>query len=100
MTSKHYKEDRQVREQIIQQIGMGEVVASFRIDRGHKNGAEIHEITSTGIIVVYNERSGKMVTKMVARPGQIRRYYPQGKAPKTLISKAIENTVEHDYNRY
>ena len=49
MTSKHYTEDRQAREEIIKKIGTGEVVASFRVDRGHRNGAEIHKITNTGI---------------------------------------------------
>lgn len=100
MTSRHYSEDREAREAIIRQIGMGEVVASFRVDRGHRNGAEIHKITSTGIIVIYNERTGKMVTKLIARVGQIRRYYKNGNAPKELIKKAVDNTVKNHYNEY
>lgn len=98
MNSKHYTEDRQERENIIRQIGQGEVVASFRVDRGHWNGAEIHKITNTGIILIYNERTGKLVTKLIARVGQIRRYYKDGKAPKELLKKAVENTVYHNYN--
>lgn len=98
MTSKHYIEDRQAREEIIKKIGTGEVVASFRVDRGHKNGAEIHKITNTGIILIYNERTNKLITKLIARPGQIKRYYKEGKAPKNLIEKAIDNTVNNDYN--
>lgn len=100
MTSKHYREDRQRREQIINIIGMGEVVDRFVVDRGHRNGAEIHEIRSTGIIVIYNERTGKMITKLIARVGQIKRYYEAGKAPKNLIEKAIDNTVKNHYNEY
>ena len=100
MTSKHYREDRQRREEIIEKIGMGEVVDRFTVDRGHRNGAEIHEIRSTGIIVIYNERTGKMITKLIARVGQIKRYYEAGKAPKKLIEKAVDNTVKNCYNLY
>ena len=98
MNSKHYTEDRQEREKVIQTIGQGKVVASFRVDRGHRNGAEIHKITNTGIILIYNERTGKLVTKLIARVGQIKRYYKDGKAPQELIEKAIDNTVKHSYN--
>ena len=98
MTSKHYEIDRQAREAIIEKIGYGKVVAEFIIDRGHRNGPEIHKISDTGIIKIYNKRSGKLITKLIARPGQIRRYYEVGKAPKNLIQKAIDNTVKHDYN--
>ena len=47
---------------------------SFVVDRGHPNGPEIHSVTDTGIIVVHNQRTGKMVTKLIARPGQVKRY--------------------------
>ena len=98
MTSKHYSNDRQNRERIINTIGIGKVVDSFIVDRNHPNGAERHEITDTGIIVIYNNRTNKMITKLIARPGQIRRYYKDGKAPKNLIDKAIDNTVKNHYN--
>ena len=97
MTSKHYTEDRQDRENRINEIGQGKAVARFRIDRGHKNGAEIHEISDTAIITIYNERTHRLITKLIARPGQIRRYYAEGKAPKELVNKAYENTKLH-YN--
>lgn len=97
MTSQHWRNERQSREDVIRMIGLGEVVATFIVDRGHRNGAERHEITSTGIIVIYNNRTNKMVTKLIARPGQIRRYYENGIAPRQLIEKAIENT-RHGYN--
>lgn len=98
MTSKHYTNDRAEREKVIEMIGYGAIVAEFVVDRGHKNGAEVHKISTTGIITIYNQRSGKLITKLIARPGQIRRYYPNGNAPKNLIKKAIDNTVYNDYN--
>lgn len=98
MNSKHYQRDNQERERTIQMIGIGKVVDRFEVDRGHIRGPEIHELTDTGIINIYNKKTHILITRLIARPGQIRRYYPYRKAPKNLIKKAIENTVEHDYN--
>lgn len=98
MTSKHYTEDRRDREIRINLIGMGQTVASFTVDKGHKNGPEIHEISDTGIITIYNKRTHKLITKLIARPGQIKRYYAEGKAPKTLVEKALDNTRKFHYN--
>ena len=100
MTSKHYSKDRQEREKTIEMIGQGTPVAEFVVDNGHRNGPTIHVITSTGIINIYNQRTHKLVTKLVARPGQIRRYYKNGNAPKELVEKAYNNTVKHNYNRW
>ena len=77
MLSTHYKEERLIREELIKQIGMGETVAQIIVDRGHAGGAERHEITTTGIIVVYNVKTNKLVTKLIARPEQIERYFTQ-----------------------
>ena len=63
---------------------------------GCKNGPEIHEITDTAIINIYNKRSHKLVTKLIARPGQIRRYY-NGNAPQEILEKAFEN-MKKGYN--
>lgn len=100
MNSKHYAIERKRREMIIKSIGEGYIIDRFIIDRGHVNGAEVHEITSTGIIIISNQHTNKMITKLIARPGQIKRYYAEGKAPKNLIQKAIENTVKNHYNEY
>lgn len=74
MTSKHYNRDRVMRERLIKEIGIGKEIATFRVDRGHVNGAELHTITTNGIIVIRNERTNKMITKLIARPNQIKRY--------------------------
>lgn len=91
MTSNHWTTDRIEREKLIERIGTGKVVAKFVVDKGHKNGPERHEITENGIIIVYNNRSNKLVTKLIARPNQIRRYYKDGKAPIELVRIAIEH---------
>ena len=99
MTSNHYKTDRQARESLIQQIGVGTIIKTVKLDKGHKNGPEIHKITNTGIIIIYNAKTNKMVTKLIARPAQIKRYYKDGNAPKELIEIAIEHTRK-GYNMF
>lgn len=99
MNTRHYRRDRQDRENCIRRyIGYGTVIASFLVDRGHANGAEIHEITDTAIINIYNERTHRLVTKLIARPGQIRRYYEDGNAPQDVLDKAYYNTAVMHYN--
>lgn len=98
MNSKHWRADRQKRSQIIAQIGMGQVVKEVTVDRGHKNGPEIHKITTTGLVVIYNKRTGIMITILIARPNQIRRYYAEDEAPQNIINLAIEH-MKAGYNK-
>ena len=74
MTSRHYNRDRVAREKLIKKIGLGKEIATFTVDKGHPMGAELHTITSTGIIIIRNQKTNKMVTKLIARPNQIKRY--------------------------
>lgn len=75
--SKHYKQKRYKREKLINRHlnGDGKVIDSFIIDNGHKTGVERHDITENGIILIYNAQTNKLVTKLIARAGQIKRYY-------------------------
>lgn len=90
MTSKHYTDDRKIREELIQKIGLGKEIGTFRVDKGHPNGAELHTVTDTGIIIIRNERTHKMVTKLIARPNQIKRY---GIKDKNLIEIARKHQI-------
>jgi len=92
MNSKHYNNSRELRETIIRAIGYGNIVKSVVVDNGHPNGPEIHQLSDTGIITIYNQRTLKMITKLIARPGQVRRYYKQGESiPKKIIELALEH---------
>ena len=91
MTSKHYTADRKRREEVIKMIGEGSEVKRVVLDKGHKNGAEIHVISSTGIVTIYNQRTKKLITKLIARPGQIRRYWENETAPTELVQIAREH---------
>lgn len=82
--------------------GIGEVETGFLADKHHAHGIEEHIITTEAFIIVRNHRTGRFVTPLVARPGQIKRYYRAlGKtAPKWLLDKAYHNTVELGLNEY
>lgn len=98
MDSKHWRKDRQVRSKIIAQIGLGQVVKEVVVDRGHRNGPEVHKITTTGLVVICNQRTGIMVTVLIARPNQIKRYYAENEAPQDIINLAIEH-MRAGYNK-
>ena len=98
MTSKHYTKDRQIREAIIKQIGLGEEVATFEIDRGHRNGAELHTVTTTGIIIIRNKRTNKLITKLIARPSQISRYFSIQTNEVRELMKIAQKHKEMGYN--
>lgn len=98
MNSKHYTRDRQQRETIINQIGTGNVIKEVVIDRGHRNGPEIHKITDTALILVYNQRTGILVTKLIARPAQILRYYSDDELKPRAVVKLARKHVEMGWN--
>lgn len=100
-TSNHYKKSRNDREKLIQKVvgGDGDVIDTFEVDKGHKDGMELHSITNTGLIIIHNKETGKLVTKLIARPEQIRRYYKNSKKspPQWLIDLATWHNDLH-YN--
>lgn len=98
MDSKHWRKDRQVRSKIIAQIGLGQVVKEVVVDRGHRNGPEVHKITTTGLVVICNQRTGIMVMVLIARPNQIKRYYAENEAPQEIINLAFEH-MRAGYNK-
>ena len=94
MVSKHYQNQRSEREKFIDEhFNSDYIVDEFVVDKGHPHGAERHCITSDGIIIVYNLLSGKLVTKLIAREGQIKRYYygTGGNPPSYLINLARQH---------
>ena len=92
--SEHYKNQRSVRNEVIEMIGHGSICGVFSVDRGHHNGKEYHIITSTGIIFIENEESKKLVTALIARPKQIRRYYVDLYGYNSKVSNAVQKAME------
>lgn len=69
------------------------IVAQFRVDRGHKDGKEIHLVTRRAVVFVLNEQKFEagapcLVTVLFARPGQIKRYF-------NATGEHIPSTVMH-----
>lgn len=94
MDTKHYATERISRTQIIDSvIGRGHVLKKVYWDKGHFNGPELHCITDTGIIEIYNIYSGKHITDLIARPNQINRLYKMHNktAPKWLLDIAYNH---------
>lgn len=52
-----------------------ELMDSFRVDKHHRNGLEIHNIYSNGVIMIYNLNSRKLVTGYAGTYRQVRGYY-------------------------
>ena len=71
------------------------VVKIAVVNKGHKNGNEIHLVYNNGIVKVYNERTRKFITVLIARVPQIERY--KVKITKTMRNK-IKSHIKQGYN--
>ena len=65
------------------------------VNKGHKDGNEVHIIYNNGIIKVYNANTHKFITVLIAREPQIARY--KIKVTKTMRKK-ITSHVASGYN--
>lgn len=65
------------------------------VNKGHANGDEIHVVYNNGVVKVYNARTHKFITVLIARVPQIERY--KIKVTKTMRNK-IESHVKKGYN--
>lgn len=57
------------------------------VNKGHENGEEIHIIYNNGIIKVYNKRTRKFITVLIARVPQVERY-------KIRITQTMRNKIK------
>ena len=65
------------------------------VDKGHDNGEEIHVIYNNGIVKIYNARTHKFITVLIARVPQIERY--NIKITATMRKKVSEH-IKQGYN--
>ena len=68
----------------------------YVIDTGHANGLEVHAVYNNGIIKIYNLRTSKFITVLIARIGQMKRY-PNIEITKTMKRK-IKAHIQNGYN--
>lgn len=71
------------------------VIKIALVNKGHQNGEEIHVIFNNGIVKVYNARTRKFITVLIARVPQLERY--QIKVTKTMQTK-IKSHIAKGYN--
>ena len=57
------------------------------VNKGHANGSEINIIYNNGVVKVYNERTHKFITVLIARVPQIERY-------NIRVTKAMRNKIK------
>ena len=102
MISNHYKNKRYKREKFISKHlnGDGKVIDSFIVNKGHINGLERHCLTDTGIIIIYNDATNLLVSKLIARPNQIRKLYlSTGKEPPASVMRLAAWHESMGYNK-
>lgn len=91
--------NRSRRLQIAQRLIYEESAKVIRIaiiNKGHKDGNEVHVIYNNGIVKVYNANTHKFITVLIAREPQIERY--KIKVTKTMRKK-IDAHIEQGYNQ-
>ena len=71
------------------------VVKIAVVNKGHENGNEIHVIFNNGVVKVYNARTRKFITVLIARVPQVERY--NIKVTKTM-QKKINLHIKNGYN--
>ena len=90
--------NRSHRLQIAERLILEESAKVIRIaivNKGHENGNEIHIVYNNGIVKVYNARTHKFITVLIARVPQVERY--KIKVTKTMRNK-IKSHVAKGYN--
>lgn len=65
------------------------------VNKGHKNGNEIHLVYNNGIVKIYNANTRRFITVLIARVPQIERY--KIKITRTMRKK-INLHIKQGYN--
>ena len=71
------------------------VVKIAVVNKGHRNGNEIHIVYNNGVVKIYNQNTRKFITVLIAREPQIVRY--KIKVTKTMKNK-IKSHIAKGYN--
>ena len=71
------------------------VVKIALVDKGHKNGKEVHLVYNNGVVKIYNANTRRFITVLIARVPQIERY--KIKVTRTMRNK-IKSHIKQGYN--
>ena len=94
--------DRMKRVTLVERLLVTEnakMCGAYIVNKGHKNGNEIHVLYNNGIIRIYNQRTKKHITDLIARVPQMERYgINVTKTMKRKIKIHIEAGMNHMYD--
>ena len=71
------------------------VVKIAIVNKGHKNGNEVHIVYNNGIVKVYNANTRRFITVLIARVPQVERY--KIKVTRTMRKKIVSH-IKQGYN--
>lgn len=71
-------------------FGEFEVLSSYVVDTGHPSGLELHSITTTAVVIIANIQKQQVITYLIARPKQLKRY---GIRDKRLLKLADQHKM-------
>ena len=89
----HLKAERFERmTKVFEDIFFDEIHQAFLVDKGHAKGREIHVITKNAILLIFNEKTLKLVTVFKPRKKQVQRLYKQSEldVPIEILKKTID----------
>lgn len=82
-----HTQERRERYETVARLG-GTPVVSCVVDTAHPNGLEIHTVLDSGVVVIGNATTKRLITWLIARPAQLIRY---GVTDKAILDKAYAN---------
>lgn len=85
--------ERSERIKLIETIGIGVPLNAFLVDNHHPAGKEIHVVTFTGLILIFNKETKVLATVLIARPMQLKRYFVN--IGKVVPSEIYLLSVQH-----
>ena len=73
--TKHLKSRQNRYKKAIDLNANANIDKSFIVDKGHKDGKEIHGVSERAVIFILNKETRRFITVLLARPGQVKRLY-------------------------
>jgi hypothetical protein len=76
----------------------GQLLACFIVDKNHEKGLEIHALFEGAIVEVYNLQSGRFITTLALRLGQLKRLLQHAKTPEFINGNQVYELTKSAIN--
>lgn len=73
----------------------GKICKIWIVDTGHRDGLEVHVIYNNGVCLIYNHETKKLITGLILRFNQVKRY---NVTITKCMSKKVKKHVQNNYN--